>query len=284
MRFPRKFRNLEDDEVHLALQVYMFTIHYGRVLVSDGLGMSDRPFTVPTYVKIPGFSMPIGQGDYVMHVGPEAFEGMTDTPDNRRTLIHELKHVWSGERGDAAFLAAGLNQLSGDAYSYDHDRLKPNLGDYGEEQQAQIVEDWFGDGMQPYDPQTNKGDLRFYYIKTDIRGDKVDYNWIRPPIKPLEAGTIPPEVFAQSRANVMDSQLLPLLKMRFAANDVAGYGARARKVEAIFKKFDPFDVNDMRHRLAARAPGDEVVRYFYEHLSTAERNNLLGILQGIFPS
>jgi hypothetical protein len=81
----------------------------------------------------------------------------------------------------------------------------------------------------------------------------------------------------------MDSQLLPRLKMRFAANDVAGHGARARKVEAIFKKFDPFEVNDMRRRLAARSSGDEVVRYFYEHLSTAERANLLGILRGIFP-
>ena len=284
MRFPRNYRHLDEDEVSLAFQVYMHSIRYGRVLVSDGLGMSDRPFTLPTYARLPGFSAPIGEGDFVMHVGPGAFEGMTGTPENRGTLIHELKHVWSGQRGDAAFLAAGLNQLSDDAYSYDHDRLKPDLDDYGEEQQAQIVEDWFSDGMQTYDPQTNKGDLRFYYIQTAIRGQKVDYNWIRPPIKPLEAGTIPPKVLADGRASVMDAQLLPLLKMRFAANDLAGYGARARKVEAIFRTFDPFDVNDLRHRLAARAPGDEVVRYFYEHLSTGERNRLLGILQGIFPS
>jgi hypothetical protein len=284
MRFPRKYRNLGDDEVHLAYQVYLHSIHYAKVLVSDGLGLGDRPFTMLTYVKIPGFSMPIGKGDYVMHVGPDAFEGLTTIEEHRRTLIHELKHVWSGERGDAAFLAAGLNQIAGaSAYEYDHDHLEPSLELYGEEQQAQIVEDWFGDGMKTYDPATGKGDLRFYYIKTEIRGQEVDFNWIRPPIKPLEAGVIPSEVLAESRKRVMDSQLLPLLSVRYAANDVAGYGARARKVEAIFKKFDSFEANDMLRRLEARRPDDQVVRYFYEHLSSAERNNLVGILKGIWP-
>jgi hypothetical protein len=138
MRFPRKYRNLGDDEVHLAYQVYLHSIHYAKVLVSDGLGLGDRPFTMLTYVKIPGFSMPIGKGDYVMHVGPDAFEGLTTIEEHRRTLIHELKHVWSGERGDAAFLAAGLNQIAGaSAYEYDHDHLEPSLELYGEEQQAQ---------------------------------------------------------------------------------------------------------------------------------------------------
>jgi hypothetical protein len=284
MRIPRKYRDLGDDEVHLAYQVYLHSIHYAKVLVSDGLGYNDRPFTVPTYLKIPLFSMPIGEGDYVMHVGPDAFESMTDTPDNRRTLIHELKHVWSGERGDAAFLAAGLNQIGGDsAYKYDPDHLELSLELYGEEQQAQIVEDWFGDGMKTYDPKTGKGDLRFYYIQKEIRGQEVDFNWIRPPIRPLEAGYIPSEVLDESRKRVMDSELLPLLKVRYAANDVAGYGARARNVEAIFKKFDSFEANDMLRRLEARRPDDQVVRYFYEHLSSAERNNLVGILKGIWP-
>jgi hypothetical protein len=229
--------------------------------------------------------MPIGKGNYVMHVGPDAFEGMTGSPDDRRTLIHELKHVWSGERGGAAaFLAAGLNQVAGDAaYEYDPVHLEPSLDDYGEEQQAKIVEDWFADGMQEYDPETKQGDARFYYIKTYIRGETVEYNWLRPRVEPLEAGTIPPEVLAKSRATVMDSQLLPLLKLRFAASDVAGYGERVRKIEVIFKKFDPFEANDMRRRLEARRPGDEVARYFYEHLSTAERSRLVEILKGIWP-
>jgi len=76
---------------------------------------------------------------------------------------------------------------------------------------------------------------------------------------------------------------LPLLSQRFAANDVAGYGARARKVEEIFNGFDPWEAHDMRDRIQARTPGDEVARLIYDNLSTAERDKLIGILNRITP-
>ena len=38
MRFPRNYRHLDEDEVSLAFQVYMHSIRYGRLQLSDGIG------------------------------------------------------------------------------------------------------------------------------------------------------------------------------------------------------------------------------------------------------
>jgi hypothetical protein len=285
MRRIRNVRSIAAGEKKIADSVFKSTIPYDRILISDALGKGDREFTLPTsYPATMLFNVDSDDGDYVIHAG-DGYYGMSTLQGDKDTLIHELTHVWQGiHRGNGYVFDSFMSQLGeGDAYAYDHDRLV-DWDQYNPEQQASIVEQWFHDGMKEYDPATGKGDLRFYYIKAIIRGEKVDFNWVRPPIKPLDAGTIPPEALAKSRADWTDSQLLPLLRLRFAANDVAGYGARARKVEEIFKKFDPFEANDLHRRLQARRPGDQVVRYFFEHLSTAERNKLIGILQGIYPS
>ena len=53
-------------------------------------------------------------------------------------LIHELTHVWQYQQGRAVALRAALNRR----YTYDAGLSRPFL-QYGMEQQAQIVQDYF---------------------------------------------------------------------------------------------------------------------------------------------
>jgi hypothetical protein len=205
MRLPRNFRNLTSDEVTVARQVFAASIPYGQVLISDGLGYDDRPFTVPTSMPVPFFRavsydrLPIPGGSpipgkYVIHAGPACYARMNGWKDGQDTLIHELVHVWQGEHSTWSWsyvIMSGKEQaLAGDA-AYDYvvdpqhkERLLP-WEFYGPEQQAKLVEDWYADGMQAFDPIARTGDKRFYYIKKYIRGEDVDFDWLPEPLEPI---------------------------------------------------------------------------------------------------
>lgn len=269
-------RHLATNERAIAFSVFKTTIPYDQILISDGLGGGDRPFTLPTSVPVsPLFN--VKGGKYVIHAG-DGYYGMSTLQEDKNTLIHELTHVWQGEHGSRSwsYVADSIwhQVLSDDAYDYDKRDLKEEWDDYGAEQQAQIVEDWFADGMK-----TDKNvDLRFYYVKKFIRGEKVDGNWIRESWvpKPLEKSTLN----VSPQYPTVDSYLLPILAQRFAANDVAGFGARVKKVEEIFSRLEPYETQPLLARLTVRRAGDKLSQYFHDHLSTPTRTKLLGILRG----
>jgi hypothetical protein len=274
MKAVSNTRHLASHERTIAFSVFHGTIPYDQVIISDGLGGGDRPFTLPTSVPVSVFFNVRG-GKYVIHAG-DGYYGMSNLQEDKKTLIHELTHVWQGEHGSHSWsyvLDSLWHQtLSDDAYEYDKRDLK-EWDDYGAEQQAQIVEDWFADGMS-----TDKDvDLRFYYIKKYIRGEKLDRNWIRESWipKPLPTSTLKvPPLYPN-----VDSYLLPILAQRFAANDVAGFGARAKKVEEIFARLESYEVPALLARLTIRRTGDKLSEYFHDHLSTPTRTKLLGILR-----
>lgn len=183
MRGVKNTRALTATEEQIAQRVFGNTIPYREVLVSDGLGKDNRPFTVPTNVPmnipfVPSFN--VQGGKYVMHVG-DAYNGMSNRKEDQCLLIHELTHVWQGENHafwSWAYMIYSLKDqlLMDNAYRYDPTQLKP-WNEYGAEQQATIVEDWYADGMQTFDPVTETGDRRFYYIKKHIRGELVEGDW-----------------------------------------------------------------------------------------------------------
>jgi hypothetical protein len=96
--------------------------------------------------------------------------------------------------------------------------------------------------------------------------------------RPLETGTLHVPVTPPS----LDPYLLPILAQRFDASDVSGYGGRVKKLEEIFGKLEAFYAGPLLARLEVRRRGDKVAEYFHDHLSTATRNKLMGILRDRF--
>lgn len=225
------------------------------------------------------FNVDEGEGKYVIHAG-DGYNGMSYRKQDKEVLIHELTHVWQGEHSssswDYVFGSMWSQALADDAYTYKGTRWK-HWDDYNPEQQAQIVEDWFADGMNESEDPNNR-DMRFYYVKKYIRGEKVDYDWTLPNIMRTSEslkGTLPADAIARD----YDSYLLPILAQRFSANDVSGYGARVRKLEEFFTNLGHVDARWLLQRLEMRRLGDKVAQYFHEHLSTTTRNRLAKILR-----
>jgi hypothetical protein len=140
-------RGLSLSERTLAYGVFLGSIIYSNVRVQDDLGLGGRPWTSPPTLVY---------NRYILHVGPDLYPNLAAGGGAQRLLIHELAHVWQGQHGvpmgyvlNSAFhqsIAAITN--GGDvapAYSYSSG-LK--WRQYNCEQQASIVEDWYGAGAQ----------------------------------------------------------------------------------------------------------------------------------------
>jgi len=285
MRAVKNIRHLATGEIHLAQTVFKRSINYDRVLISDGLGSNNREVTLPTSLPVTVYlNVPSSEGDFVIHAG-DGYLGMSTLDSDRNTLIHELTHVWQGQHQytSAAFygLIGLITQLGDDPYPYDHDHLYSSWDLYNMEQQAQIVEDWFSDGMKEYNPDTEEGDRRFYFIKTAIRGEKLAFNWLLPAVRPLPAATLAHDWSQEPDAirARLNAIVLPVIKVRFAANDDNGPSARVNKLADIFGKLTGLEAAHLWKRLQARAPGDEIARNFFANLSPPSINRLMAILR-----
>jgi hypothetical protein len=110
------------------------------------------------------------------------------------------------------------------------------------------------------------------------------YNFKRGELHPLilkvhEEVQVPIRLTQQeARVPITDSYLLSLLEPRYGAEDVAGYGGRARKLESVFRQMLGREALPLLGRLIGRPPGDKVAMYFHGHLATATRKKLLKIL------
>jgi hypothetical protein len=144
-------RPMNDAETAMARQVFGDTVPYGDVVLTNLSSVKDRAFTVPgadgkIYINI---------GDqYDNPLGP----GTKSYPVPGQLLIHELTHVWQIKTGNfiPGFMCSSfINQVNhtfGDSV-YKYGDAGPGWGDFNLEQQASIVDDWFG-------AQTNQRDYR----------------------------------------------------------------------------------------------------------------------------
>lgn len=163
-------RSLNEDELIMCARVFAGTLPVpllkSKVMLSNGLGAGGRPFT----------SFDIGVSAYRIYIGPGAFDTNSRmTMEYKATFIHEMTHVWQMYRGWSGFLGIWTSSLvsqacrQGNAYLYGEGNLKKKAwDDFGVEEQAQIVEDWFRKGLKSTDP-------RFHYIHNDIRDGKAGY-------------------------------------------------------------------------------------------------------------
>ena len=148
-------RYLTQEEKDLAKGVFLTSLPWNKIRVTDHLGLWDSIYTMGRTIN----------------VGPHLYSGMNIVdPD---TFIHELTHVWQSEhRGHRAayiFDSVAARMVHGQhAYEYPKNVVKP-WRSYNAEQQAQIVEDWYHDGMR-------EKDFRFPFIRDIIRAKHVDPN------------------------------------------------------------------------------------------------------------
>ncbi len=117
-----------------------------------------------------GTALTIRDGnDYSIMVGPSLFDGDVANMEPS-TLVHEMTHVWQWYRGTLSkahavsahihnFIGAKLHYRS-KYYIYEYDILTDSWDDMGFEGQAQLVEEWYSDGMGGEDK-----DKRFCFVK-----------------------------------------------------------------------------------------------------------------------
>jgi len=156
-------RRLSDEEFAVVDRVYRGTLPRERIVLTNLLGASGRPFTVPA----PGNAILVNLGDGFEN--PTSYTGSGQGPVNLRAagqlLIHELCHAWQIEHSTflpTTMCKGVINQvgtLGGDMSVYLYGDAGLPWGDYNLEQQASIVDQWFaGTGKQKEFPPAFEGD------------------------------------------------------------------------------------------------------------------------------
>lgn len=260
-------RALFQGEINLIRRVFK-TAHLPPLLevsIADGVSIKGTPWT---------------DSDYQINVGPWSYDHDLSV-FYRSTLVHEMTHVWQYYNKTLSKLhafVASVRNPEDDLYSYD---LNGSWEDMGFEGQAQMIEDWFTMGM-------NTEGHRYFFMKHVVwSGDKsavhlrrADLAMREPDFGTQETPSSPDRATAHEQSvPLTDSYLISLLQPRFAVDDVAGYGARARKVETVFESAGIVQALPLFARLVMRRPGDNISMYFHDHLSTPTRTKLLQILQ-----
>lgn len=252
--------------------------------IGDGLGFGDRPWTDWGYdPNWPDFDYQINVGDYAN----VDLSKMTWTPFGTLCdlLVHEMTHVWQYAHGRQV---KGSSVWASTISSYDFTAGDAWI-DYNVEQQASIVEKWHHRGRR-------KDDELFPYIYGVIWAGG-DSDVIRktlaelkvsgpnePDVPTVDDPTPPPPPPPGPRVisvDSIDATLVPLLAKRYAANDVAGFGGRVKQLETLFRGLNNLQAYQLLPRLSVRRNGDQASMYFYDHLSTATRENLLKILRDV---
>lgn len=125
VQFGRPSRALTAGEIALASSVFGNQINYQAVRIQTAW------WVLKGYAIAPNGAIYFNQADW-------SDDFSATTLAKRAWLIHELTHVWQYQKGMAVFWRALVNRQ----YRY---VLMPNkpLTDYGIEQQAKLVEDFY---------------------------------------------------------------------------------------------------------------------------------------------
>jgi len=161
-------RGLETAELVIINRVFRSSLPNDflrqKVMLRNTLGLGGRPFT----------EISAGIGRYELHMGWEVVSGKSKSDAFNNVLVHEMTHVWQSRHswwGIAGVWASSIKchvcrQMN--AYEYGEGNLgRKEWGDFGKEEQAQIVEDWYTAGEDTTDP-------RYQYIRDNIRAGNND--------------------------------------------------------------------------------------------------------------
>jgi len=265
------YRGLRPAEKRLCNSVFNGSLPpYEEIGIGDGLGLGDRPWTDwgdGLDDQLTSMFYALNVGDYFSYDLSEKHYTPYDG-DTSDLLVHEMTHVWQYHYGWTvkassvwASTFGSYEFTPGDAWD-----------DYNAEQQASIVEKWHKRGRKKTD------ELYPYIVRIIWGGGNPRLTGLK--LAELAEGTVilpdPPTVIY---LEPVDGMLLPILEKRYAANDVAGFGGRVRKLEEIFRGMGPLHAKELLDRLQFRKPGDKLSVAFHDHLSQPTITSLLNILR-----
>jgi hypothetical protein len=139
----------------------MGKVPYDRVLLTNLVGLGDRPFTTPA----PGGAILVNLGkgfdDPVNYTGKGGDQLGVNAPG--QLLIHELTHAW--QIGNESFtpeyycraVSTAVGTLGGDMSAYSYGPAGASWGPFGTEQQGSIVDQWFAGSSDPDSRSLQRG-------------------------------------------------------------------------------------------------------------------------------
>lgn len=169
-------RPLNGDEITLARTVFLDTLPISHIRITDlySPGSNENGFVAREFV------MPAIDGSILVNMGKNydhtlepdvqgSIRGGYDKPGE--VLIHELTHAWQIH---FTSFSPGLlcKSLTNRNYSYDKAQVSARAAwsDFGLEEQASIVNDWYGDNIAAgLESPTALNDERFFYISQNVR-------------------------------------------------------------------------------------------------------------------
>jgi hypothetical protein len=168
-----KQRPMSTDEINFARKVFGDTISWGKIELTNLTGIGGNCFTTPF----------IGGKIYV-NLGPYYNDPIHSTKNNYpakgELFIHELTHAWQIEHASllptfmcTAVVTQTEHQIG--EHVYDYGPPGPVWSSFGVEQQASIVDQWFGGVPNASAPSRtastamNEHDPYFTYIRDNIR-------------------------------------------------------------------------------------------------------------------
>lgn len=188
MKLAKNHRALKPQEKFTAFSVFLDTINYDCVRISDGLGGGNRPFTFPgaplsTFgilstlqigvfpSELSGFVSEIANRIVYINFGPR---GYADALYDTRTFIHEMTHAWQYMHGVHVAVDSMTSQFAQGNKAYDYDKpAGAPWGLYNVEQQAEIVADWYMDSHSASATSaTSAQHSNYKYIQDHIRANK----------------------------------------------------------------------------------------------------------------
>jgi hypothetical protein len=156
------FRSLRAEEREFATKIFGSTIPFERIRVTN-LSKDGRAFVFP---NLDG-SILMNMND---HYDDPVHKPRRDTNIPGQTFVHEFVHVWQIENSSfmPGFICEGI-QSSGD-YDYDSPSwYEKAWSEFGIEEQATIVAEWYARHYSQLDSPGTLNDRAFRYIRDNLR-------------------------------------------------------------------------------------------------------------------
>ena len=168
-------RDMTSGELRIAKSIFGDAINFGEKGEGNGVGIYDgkwKPFQPDNRAMAPNGNIYLPGTAYKEDFSNLGSKRLIN--EDRRTFIHEMTHVWQYQHGKAVKtrgLALGVLAVAGNPYAYklytsgDDTNFK-DLSDYGLEQQAAIIGDYYSIredlGLEPDATNIDKLTLQDY--------------------------------------------------------------------------------------------------------------------------